>query len=612
MTSLDQERYLKLKKYSARLSSKPGVYCMLNENGKVIYVGKAKNLKKRVSSYFGKTTHLPKTQAVLAATGSIAVTITRTEREALILENSLIKEYKPRFNVLLKDGKSYPFIEVTIKDNFPRFSFHRGRKNRSRAEYFGPYPNVNAVRDTLSQLQKIFRLRNCEDSFYSNRSRPCLQHQIKRCSAPCVGLIQEDDYAFDVSQAMEYLKGNNQHVFDEFLKKMDQASSAREYEKAAFYRNQISSLKVIQAHQFADGKRPINLDAVALAQKSGIFCVAVLFVRGGRILGSRNFYPAKTKYASESEVLESFLMQYYLEQDPPNEIIIDRKIDHSKAIQEALSEGMNHKVKVKENVRTERKRWLEIATTNAEESLSMKLATKATTEAQLFSLTDFLQLDGVITKVECFDISHTTGDKCIAACVVFCRDGFDKKQYRRFNISGITPGDDYAAIGQAVTRHYARAVEEAKKPPDLVVIDGGKGQLRIAKECLNELGLTKVPVVGIAKGLGRKSGEEKIFLNLLKQPLAKERHSPAMYLLQVVRDEAHRFAITGHRARKRKTLLQSDLEAIEGIGPAKKKNLIRQFGGIQEVKRASIEDLLTINGINKALARRIYTFFNAG
>jgi len=268
MTSLDQERYLKLKKYSARLSSKPGVYCMLNENGKVIYVGKAKNLKKRVSSYFGKTTHLPKTQAVLAATGSIAVTITRTEREALILENSLIKEYKPRFNVLLKDGKSYPFIEVTVKDNFPRFSFHRGRKNRSRAEYFGPYPNVNAVRDTLSQLQKIFRLRNCEDSFYSNRSRPCLQHQIKRCSAPCVGLIQEDDYAFDVSQAMEYLKGNNQHVFDEFLKKMDQASSAREYEKAAFYRNQISSLKAIQAHQFADGKRPINLDAVALAQKS--------------------------------------------------------------------------------------------------------------------------------------------------------------------------------------------------------------------------------------------------------------------------------------------------------------------------------------------------------
>ncbi len=612
MTSLDQERYLKLKKYSARLSSKPGVYCMLNENGKVIYVGKAKNLKKRVSSYFGKTTHLPKTQAVLAATASIAVTITRTEREALILENSLIKEHKPRFNVLLKDGKSYPYIEVTVKDNFPRFSFHRGRKNRDRAEYFGPYPNVNAVRDTLSQLQKIFRLRNCEDSFYNNRSRPCLQHQIKRCSAPCVGLIQEEDYAFDVSQAVEYLKGNNQHVFDEFLKKMDQASNEREYEKAAFYRNQISSLKVIQAHQFADGKRPIDLDAVAITQESDIFCVAVLFVRGGRILGSRNFYPAKTKFASKTEVLESFLMQYYLERDPPSEIVMNSKIDHSKAIQEALSEGMSHKVKIKINVRKDRRQWLEIAITNAEESLSMKLSTKATTQAQLFSLTDFLQLDDVITKVECFDISHTTGDKCIAACVTLSQDGFDKNQYRRFNISGITPGDDYAAIGQAVRRHYSRAVEEGKKLPDVVVIDGGKGQLRIAKECMNKLGLSNIPVIGIAKGLGRKSGEEKIFLNLQKQPLAKEQRSPAIYLLQVVRDEAHRFAITGHRAKKRKTLLKSDLESIEGIGPAKKKKLIRLFGGIQEVQRASIDDWLTIDVINKALAQRFYIFFNAG
>ena len=612
MTSLDRERLLQLKKYSRRLSSKAGVYCMLNENGKVIYVGKAKNLKKRVSSYFGKTTHLPKIQAVLSATGSIEVTITRTEREALILENNLIKEHKPRFNVLLKDGKSYPYIEVTVKDNFPRFSFHRGKKNRERAEYFGPYPNVNAVRDTLSQLQKIFRLRNCEDSFYNNRSRPCLQHQIKRCSAPCVGLVEEKDYAFDVNQAVEYLKGNNQHVFDEFLKKMDQASSEREYEKAAFYRNQISSLKVIQAHQFADSKRQIDLDAVAITQEADIFCVAVLFVRGGRILGSRKFYPAKTKFASKSEVLESFLVQYYLDKDPPSEIVLDSMIDHKKAIEEALSDGMNHKVAIKVNVRKDRKRWLEIAVTNAQESLSMKLSTKATTEAQLFSLTNFLQLDDVVTRVECFDISHTTGDKCIAACVGLNQDGFDKKQYRRFNISGITPGDDYAAISQAVSRHYSRLIQDDKKLPDVVVIDGGKGQLRVAKEILNELGLSDIPVIGIAKGLHRKPGEEKIFLNLLNQPLAKAQHSPAMYLLQVVRDEAHRFAITGHRAKKRKTLLKSDLESIEGIGPAKKKNLIRQFGGIQEVQRASIEDLLTIDGINKSLAERIYNFFNAG
>ena len=391
---------------------------------------------------------------------------------------------------------------------------------------------------------------------------------------------------------------------------MDQASSERNYEKAAFYRNQISSLKVIQAHQFADGKKPIDLDAVAITQESDIFCVAVLFIRGGRILGSRNFYPAKTKFASKSEVLESFLMQYYLEKDPPSEIIMDSKIDHLKAIQEALSEGIGHKVKIKCNVRKDRKRWLEIAATNSQESLSMKLSTKATTQSQLFSLTDFLQLDDVIIKVECFDISHTTGDKCIAACVVLSQDGFDKKQYRRFNISGITPGDDYAAIDQAVSRHYSRVIKEGKKLPDVVVIDGGKGQLRIAKECLSKLGLFNIPVVGIAKGSKRKRGKEKIFLNLQKQPLTKEQHSPAMYLLQIVRDEAHRFAITGHRAKKRKTLLKSDLESIEGIGPAKKKNLIRQFGGIQEVQRASIEDLLTIDGINKALAQRIYDFYN--
>ena len=585
---------------------------MLNENGKIIYVGKAKNLKKRVSSYFGKTTHLPKTQAVLTATSSIEVTITRTEREALILENNLIKEHKPRFNVLLKDGKSYPYIEVTVKDNFPRFSFHRGNKNRDRAEYFGPYPNVNAVRDTLSQLQKIFRLRNCEDSFYKNRSRPCLQHQIKRCSGPCVGLVEQEEYAFDVSQALEYLKGNNQHVFDEFLKKMDQASSEQEYEKAAFYRNQISSLKVIQAHQFADGKRKIDLDAIAITQESDIFCVAVLFVRGGRILGSRSFYPAKTKFASKSEVLESFIMQYYLDKDPPSELILGSRINNKKVIQEVLSERMSHIVAIKVNVRKDRKRWLEIAVTNAQESLSMKLSTKATIEAQLFSLTNFLQLDDVVKKVDCFDISHTTGDKCIAACVALNQDGFDKKEYRRFNISGITPGDDYAAIGQAVRRHYSRLVEKGRPLADVVVIDGGKGQLRIAKEILSELGLCDIPVIGIAKGLRRKSGEEKIFLNFQKKPLAKSQYSSAMYLLQLVRDEAHRFAITGHRAKKRKTLLKSDLESIEGIGPVKKKNLIRQFGGIQEVQRASIEDLLTIDGINKGLAERIYNFFNAG
>jgi excinuclease ABC subunit C len=612
MNPLVSERFSILKKYSRQLSSKPGVYCMVNDKETIVYVGKAKNLRKRVGSYFSKTKNNQKSQAILSATHAINVTITRTEREALILENSLIKEHKPRFNILLKDSKSYPFIEVSLRDEFPRFSFYRGKKDRKGAVYFGPYPNVNALRDTLSQLQKIFRLRNCEESFFNHRSRVCLQHQIKRCSGPCVGMIDKKDYAFNVNQGLEYLRGNNRFVIDEFLKKMDQASNNKEYEKAAFYRDQVSSLKVIQAHQFADGKTPIDLDAVALSYDLDMFCISVLFVRGGRIMGSKNFFPTKTKLAGEAEVLESFLMQYYLEHDVPNEIIINQKIDHLKTIQEVLSEKTNHSVQIKQQVRMDRKQWIKIASTNSQEALTTIFATRSTIRSQLLSLSELLELEDEIIKIECFDISHTTGDKCVAACIAFNSEGFEKKSYRRFNISGITPSDDYAAIKQTVSRHYKRALKENHFLPDIIMIDGGKGQLSVAREALMELGINEIPVIGIAKGIRRKSGEEKIFLDEQKTPLILDKYSPARYLLQKIRDEAHRFAITGHRAKKRKTLLTSDLESIEGIGPVKKKNLIRQFGGIQEVKRASVEDLVTINGINKSLAKRIYNFFNTG
>ena len=612
MNPLVSERFSILKKYSRQLSSKPGVYCMVNDKETIVYVGKAKNLRKRVGSYFSSTKNNQKSQAILSATHEINVTITRTEREALILENSLIKEHKPRFNILLKDSKSYPFIEVSLSDEFPRFSFHRGKQDSKGAVYFGPYPNVNALRDTLSQLQKIFRLRNCEKSFFNHRSRVCLQHQIKRCSGPCVGMIDKKDYTFDVNQGLEYLKGNNRFVIDEFLKKMDQASNNKEYEKAAFYRDQVSSLKVIQAHQFADGKIPIDLDAVALSYDLDMFCISVLFVRGGRIMGSKNFFPTKTKLAGEEEVLESFLMQYYLEHDVPNEVIINHKIDHLETIQEVLSEKTNHSVQIKLRVRMDRKQWIKIAATNSQEALTTKLAIRSTIRSQLLSLSELLELEDEIIKIECFDISHTTGDKCVAACIAFNGEGFEKKSYRRFNISGITPSDDYAAIKQAVSRHYKKALKANDFLPDIVMIDGGKGQLNVAREALMELGINEIPLIAIAKGIRRKSGEEKIFLNEQQIPLFLEKHSPARHLLQKIRDEAHRFAITGHRAKKRKTLLTSDLESIEGIGPVKKKNLIRQFGGIQEVKRASVEDLMTINGINKSLAKRIYNFFNTG
>ena len=457
---------------------------MLDSNDVAIYVGKAKNLKNRVSSYFIHNNTTAKTDAILETIHKIEFTITQTEREALILENSLIKEHKPKFNVLLKDSKSYPFIEVSISDKYPKVAFHRAKKNYSKAKYFGPYPNVNAVRSTISQLQKIFQLRNCDQSFFKNRSRPCLQHQIKRCSAPCVGLINKEDYSFSVSQAIEYLKGNNQNIINQLIVKMDEASSLQDYEKALIVRDQISSLKVIQAHQYADGGKPINLDAISLTRKADIFCIAVLFIRAGRLLGSRTFFPVKTKFADESEVLESFLTQYYLMHEPPKEILIDQKLKSIKIIQETFSSVKGIKIAIKNNYRSQRAKWMDMAKVNSKESLSMKLLSTVNNQTQLIALTNILGIDDTLTNIECFDVSHTMGEKCMASCVAFNKEGLNKKNYRRFNITGIKPGDDYAAIYQAVTRHYSRLLKENKVLPELIVIDGGKGQLSSASNAL--------------------------------------------------------------------------------------------------------------------------------
>ena len=599
-----------LKSQVNRMPNKPGVYIMSNDQGKVIYVGKAKGLKNRVRSYFTPKPANDKVEAILKEIKTIDITVTITEREALILENTLIKKYNPKFNVLLKDGKSYPHIEVSLNHDFPKFAFHRGKKKSKHARYFGPYPNVYAVRNTLSNLQKIFLLRNCTDSYYKNRSRPCLQFQIKRCSEPCVENISQKDYSFNVSQAVDYLKGNDKSIIDNFIKEMEKASSDQNYERAAFFRDQIANLKVIQSQQYVDGTKKVDADVISLVDQRGMHCLAVLFVRQGKILGSRSIFPSRTKYNSNQEILATSLMQFYLEHDIPREIILNQSLEGKSVIEQALIESQKRRTKIKDRVVSYRAKWLKISVANAEESLKSKLASKASISNQLMGLTQALGSKQKLSDVVCFDVSHHMGDKSVAACVRLNEEGFSKKDYRRFNIEGVTPGDDYAAISNAVERYYKRIKNESQDCPDLLIIDGGKGQINSVKKVLESLSIKNQMIIGIAKGDKRDPKNDRIFLQGFKKPIDMNGQDPAKFLVQSIRDEAHRFAITGHRAKKRKQLLQSDLESIEGIGPSKKRNLLTQFGGIQEVKRASVEDLLSVDGINKNLAKKIFNHFN--
>ena len=583
---------------------------MSNDQGKVIYVGKAKGLKNRVRSYFTPKPSNDKVEAILKEIKTIDTTVTITEREALILENTLIKKHNPKFNVLLKDGKSYPHIEVNLNHDFPKFAFHRGKKKSKHARYFGPYPNVYAVRNTLSNLQKIFLLRNCTDSYYKNRSRPCLQFQIKRCSAPCVEKISQKDYSFNVNQAVDYLKGNDKSIIDNFINEMEKASSDQNYERAAFFRDQIANLKVIQSQQYVDGTKKVDADVISLVDQRGMHCLAVLFVRQGKILGSRSIFPSRTKYNSNQEILATSLMQFYLEHDIPREIILNQSLEGKSVIEQALIESQKRRTKIKDRVVSYRAKWLKISVANAEESLKSKLASKASISNQLTGLTQALGSKQKISNLVCFDVSHHMGDKSVAACVRLNEEGFSKKDYRRFNIEGVTPGDDYAAISNAVQRYYKRIKNESQDCPDLLIIDGGKGQINSVKKVLESLSIKNQMIIGIAKGDKRDPKNDRIFLEGFKKPIDMNGQDPAKFLVQSIRDEAHRFAITGHRAKKRKQLLQSDLESIDGIGPSKKRNLLTQFGGIQEVKRASVEDLLSVDGINKNLAKKIFNHFN--
>lgn len=605
------QRITQLKSQVNRLPNKPGVYIMSNQEGKVIYVGKAKGLKNRVKSYFTPKPSNDKVEAIIKEINQIETTITITEREALILENTLIKKYNPKFNILLKDGKSYPYIEVNSEHDFPRFIFHRGKRKSKNARYYGPYPNVYAVRNTLSNLQKIFLLRNCSDSFYKNRSRPCLQYQIKRCSAPCVGKINREDYSFNVKQAMDYLKGNDRTIIDNFIIEMEKASSDQDYERAGFFRDQISNLKVIQSQQYVDGTKKIDADVISLIDDRGMYCLAILFIRQGKILGSRSIYPLKTKYDSNEDIMASSLMQFYLEHDVPKEIILNLELSEKKLIQQALIESQNRSTLIKDSVISYRSKWLKISIANAEESLKSKLASKASISNQLKELNKALGINKDLKYIDCFDVSHHMGDKSVAACVRLNEDGFSKKDYRRFNIEGLTPGDDYAALSHAIERYFKRLLDESRNFPDLLIVDGGKGQISSVKKVLNSLSLKNQNIIGVAKGDKRDPKNDRIFLEDAKEPMDMAGFNSAKFLVQSIRDEAHRFAITGHRAKKRKQMLLSDLESIDGIGPRKKRSLLTQFGGIQEVKRASKEDLITIDGINHSLAEKIFNHFNS-
>jgi excinuclease ABC subunit C len=591
------------KAFVANLSSAPGVYRMLGMAGDLLYVGKAGNLKKRVGSYFLKPRMEPRIAAMVAQIARIEITLTRTEAEALLLEAQLIKTLRPRYNILLRDDKSYPYIHLTPGD-YPRLAFHRGARSGG-GRYFGPYPSAIAVRETLSLLQKLFRIRNCEDSFFKNRSRPCLQHQIGRCSAPCVDLISADEYRTSVRHAALFLEGKSNALLDELIDQMEEASAKLDFERAALMRDRVAAVKKIQARHYVHGAGR-DMDVLACAIDNGVACVSVMFFRAGNSLGSRDFFPRLALDAGEADVIGSFLGQYYLERPVPEELILSHAPEDIDVLAEALTTHAGHKVEVKAAVRTDRARFLDMAKTNAGAALAARLASRQTLLARFEALRDLLKLDDLPQRIECFDISHTMGEATVASCVVFGPEGPEKSQYRRFNISGITGGDDYAAMHQALERRYKRLQAGEGRLPDILLIDGGLGQVRQALDVLATLGVEGVLVVGVAKGEARKAGHESLILGDSGRTLWPGPESPASHLIQSIRDEAHRFAITGHRGRREKAREASSLEEVAGVGAKRRAALLRQFGGLAGVTRAGIEELMQVNGINRELAERIY------
>ncbi len=591
------------------MTHRPGVYCMLDMKGRVIYVGKARDLRRRVASYFQGRAHDAKTTAMLRAVADVEVTVTRTEAEALMLEYNLIKRHKPRYNVVLRDDKSYPYIHVSTDHEFPRLSFYRGTR-RKKGKLFGPWPSAGSVRETLNQLQKLFQVRQCEDSYFSNRSRPCLQYQIERCTAPCVGLISREEYRRDIDHAMLFLRGDSDAVTQKLVERMEDAASGLRYERAAQYRDQLVQLRHIQSSQLMSRTKG-DFDVVGIAAESGIHCVAVMFFRGGRSLGSRNYFPHHTKNAGEQEIIRAFLLQYYGGREAPKEILVSRSVPEAETLAAMLGERAGRRVAIRWRLRGDRARWVEIALTNARHGAGLKRRSTATREKQLAAVAQLLDLSRPPTRLECFDISHTGGESTVASCVVFGADGPLKSDYRRFNIDDVTAGDDYAALRQALSRRYARVKAGEAPLPDVVFIDGGRGQLSQAKDVLQELQLEGLRIVAVAKGEGRRPGRESLYVPERNTPLAIRTDSPALHLIQQIRDEAHRFAIAGHRAQRQKRRKVSPLENIAGLGPKRRRNLLSQFGGLQAVARAGVDDLARVKGISRRLATSIYERFHS-
>lgn len=581
---------------------------MLDGEGQVLYVGKAKNLKNRVTSYFRKTGLTPKTAALVKRIVQIDVTVTETETEALILEHNLIKQYRPQFNILMRDDKSYPYIFLSDRDQWPRLSFHRGPK-KAKGTYFGPFPSVHAVRESMSFLQKTFRVRQCEDVFFKNRSRPCLQYQIKRCSAPCVGFVEPESYAEDVNLTRLYLDGKAEKILQQLEQDMEKSSLALEFEKAGECRDQISALRQVQAQQMIEKGRG-TIDVVAGAVTDGQACVHMLYVRQGRILGSRSYYPKAPLAEKVSDLLEEFLPHLYLDgggrPDLPKEILVNASLEGTEVLTAALKERIGRNIEIRDSVRGFRAKWIELAQRTAEQNLAGKLASKQTLQQRFESLRDTIGLDEIPERLECFDISHSSGEAVVASCVVFDSNGALKSDYRRFNIENITGGDDYAAMEQAIRRRYTRLMKGEGKLPDILLIDGGKGQIGIAKSVLTDLGVVGVIVLGVAKGTTRKPGMETLILADQNNKVIARPQQAALHLIQQIRDEAHRFAITGHKQRRDKKRRTSALEGIPGVGPTRRRDLLKHFGGIVEVKKASVADLMKVTNINKKVAEAIY------
>ena len=600
----DKDSQFNHKGFLKTLTAAPGVYQMYDANDKLLYVGKARNLKKRLTSYFRKTGLSLRIDSMIRQVSSIEVSLTHTETEALLLESNLIKSLKPRFNILMRDDKSYPYIRLTINQDYPGLSLHRGSR-KDKAEYFGPFPSAGAVRELLALLQKTIPVRQCEDSFYRNRSRPCLQYQIKRCTAPCVGLIDKNDYARDIQQAVLFINGQKDSLAETLTKSMAQASAKLEFELAAELRDRISRVRQIQTKQYVSGKQG-DFDIIVQVQEEGSSAIGVMFIRAGRSLGTKVLFPRFGLEQGEGEMLSAFIAQFYINKPPAKLILLPIKLDDAEVLSAALSERAGFRVRIASVHRGDKRRWLDSVRINASDAVRRRLATESNYRERLNNLVDVLNLPEIPERIECIDISHTQGEAAVASLVVFGDQGPLNGQYRRYNIEGITPGDDYAAIYQALSRRFRRMQQEGEKYPDLLLIDGGKGQLSSARDALGELGVSGVITVGVAKGKERKAGWERLFRPGEKTPVMLPPDSPALHLVQVIRDEAHRFAITGHRRRRAKARVTSTLEDIPGIGDKKRQALLKHFGGLQGVEKAGVDDLSRVAGINRKLAKRIY------